>query len=360
MIDAFDVSKGEFGVASGIGLSLAFPVLLFGGRLTTWFDKRVLLAIAAGFLLLASLGFTAGYGLAVLALLLGIRAAGIALIDLASNALAMDLERQTDQHLMSPLHSGFSAGIIIGAALAWVIFALDSGFRVVYVALALLLALFIVLGLRERAARPFPAAIPTEAGNSIAFSLYRRADIRVLAALIAVAFCGELLLAQWIGIYLRDELGFSASIGVRAVLLLGGAMLVGRLVNTKVNGWLGPRGSLLVQGLTLSLGGVLLVATETAALTIIGCGVVGLGIAGIAPTALSLAGVAVPAAPGAASGAALMGGYLGTALIPFAAGGIASVASVRVVLLVEVVFGLAVLVAALNLQRWMRTDATTA
>jgi MFS family permease len=102
---------------------------------------------------------------------------------------------------------------------------------------------------------------------------------------------------------------------------------------------------------------VLLVATETATLTVTGCGVVGLGIAGIAPTALSLAGIAVPSAPGAASGAALMGGYLGVALIPFAAGGIASIASVRVVLLVEIVFGLIVIFAALNLERWMQAES---
>ena len=357
VIDAFDVSKGAFGVASGVGLSLALPVLVFGGRLTSWFDKRVLLSVAAALLVLASLGFTIGYGLAVLAALLAVRAAGIALIDLASNALAMEVEQQTGRHLMSPLHSGFSAGIVVGAGLAWMILAIDGGYRAVYSVLAVLLAGFIAVGLRERIARPFPRPIPTATGSAVATALYQRADIRLLTAVIAVAFCGELLLAQWIGIYLRDELGFSATIGVRAVLLLGGAMLVGRLINTKLTARLGPRRSLLIQGMTLTIGGVLLVATETAWLTVLGCGVVGLGIAGIAPTALSLAGVAVPSSPGAASGAALMGGYLGVALIPFAAGGIASVASVRVVLLVETVFGLFVIAAAINLDRWMRTES---
>src|SRR5829696_2381552 len=259
---------------------------------------------------------------------------------------------------MSPLHSGFSAGIIVGAGLAWVVFGVGGGFRAVYVTLAVFLAVFVTTGIRERIARPFPRAIPTATGDAVAMALYKRSDIRALTALIAVAFCGELLLAQWIGIYLRDELGFSASTGVRAVLLLGGSMLVGRLINTKLTTRLGSRWSLLAQGLTLTLGGVLLVATETATLTVIGCGVVGLGIAGIAPTALSLAGIAVPSAPGAASGAALMGGYLGVALIPFAAGGIASIASVRVVLLVEIVFGLIVMAAALNLERWMRAEST--
>ena len=51
-----------------------------------------------------------------------------------------------------------------------------------------------------------------------------------------------------------------------------------------------------------------------------------------------------------------MGGYLGVALIPFVAGGIASVASVRVVLLVEILFGCIVIYSAIRLDRWITTD----
>lgn len=353
VIDAFGVSKGAFGVATGIGMSLALPVLVFGGRWTTWFDKRLLLASAALLLLSASLGFTVGRGLALLAVLLAIRAAGVALIDLASNALAMEVEHQTGRHLMSLLHSGFSAGIIAGAGLAGLIFSLDGSFRIVLIVLGVLLAGFAAAGWRERSSRPFPIVASTTTSQVIAFALYRRPDIRALTVLIAVAFCGELLLAQWIGIYLRDELGYSPSVAVRAVLLLGAAMLIGRLVNTKLTAIAGARRALLIQGGTLAAGGALLVSTETATVTVIGCGIVGLGVAGIAPTALSLAGLALPSAPGAASGATLMGGYLAVALVPFAAGAAASIASVRVVLLIEILFGLVVIVIGLGFRRWL-------
>jgi MFS family permease len=354
VIDAFDVSKGAFGFASGVGLCVAFPLLIFGGRITTRFDKRALLGVAAVFMILASLGFTIGHALIALATLLIVRGIGICLIDLASNALAMEVENQTGRHLMSPLHSGFSAGTVAGAGIAWIIFELGGAFRTIYIVLTLLLAFYALLAFRERMLRPFPRTRTQIAGaSSVSFALFKRPDIRVLTVITGVSFCGELLIAQWIGIYLRDELGYSTSIGVRAVILLGASMFLGRIVNQPITSRLGARTALLLQGATLTIGGILLVITESANLTIIGCGVAGLGIAGIAPTALSLAGLAVPSDPGAASGAMLMGGYFGVALIPFAAGGIAEIASVRVVLLVEIVFGLVVVLAALGLHRWI-------
>lgn len=357
VIKAFGVSKGAFGVASGVGLSVAFPVLLFGGRITTRFDKRLLLGIACVLLVAAALGLTIGQGLIALAVLLAARGVGIGLIDLSANALAMEVEQQTGRHLMSPLHSGFSAGTMAGAGIAWVVFTLGGGFRAIYLLLAALLVFYAAVAVRERMARPQPRQRTAIAGASpITLALFKRADIRGLAAITTVSFCGELLIAQWIGIYLRDEQGHSASIGVQAVLLLGGAMFLGRIVNSPITNRLGPRRSLLVQGVILTLGGVLIVGSDSAVITIAGCGVAGLGLAGIAPTALSLAGLALPTAPGSASGAMLMCGYLGVALIPFVAGGVASIASVRLVLTVEVLFGMIVILMSIRLNRWMRTE----
>jgi MFS family permease len=359
VIDAFDVSKGAFGVASGIGLSMAFPVLVLGGKITTRFDKRILLGVAAIFLMAACLGLTIGHALLALAGLLIIRGVGICLIDLACNALAMEVENDTGRHFMSPLHSGFSGGAVIGAGIAWIVFELGGAFRTIYIVLAAMLAVYVLFALREGVTRPSHRERVSRAdAASLALDLFKRPDIRFLTVVTGVSFCGELLIAQWIGIYLRDELGYSTSTGVRAVILLGAFMFAGRLINQPLTVRMGPRNALLLQGIVLTIGGVLLVASESAAVTITGCAVAGLGVAGIAPTAFYLAGLAVPANSGAASGAMLMGGYFGVALIPFAAGGIAEVASVRVVFFVEILFGLVVLAAGLLLDRWITLPST--
>ena len=81
----------------------------------------------------------------------------------------------------------------------------------------------------------------------------------------------------------------------------------------------------------------------------------------MAPTGLSLAGVALPEELGAASGATLMAGYGGVAIMPFIAGGVAELASVRVVLIVEVLFGIVIVLTSLRLNCWVRAaDAVPA
>ena len=103
----------------------------------------------------------------------------------------------------------------------------------------------------------------------------------------------------------------------------------------------------------LVVGGLLIVSGTSAAIIVVGCGVAGVGLAGMAPTALSLAGLALPSSSGAASGATLIGGYAGVAFIPFLAGLVASVLSVRVVLGIEIVFGVVVVAMALRLSHLM-------
>jgi hypothetical protein len=93
VIDAFGVSKGAFRLLSGLGLALAFPILLFGGRLTDRFDKRSLLAVAFLGMGIACLGLLTGAGgIEAFAVCLLVRASSVTLLDLANNALAMDYE----------------------------------------------------------------------------------------------------------------------------------------------------------------------------------------------------------------------------------------------------------------------------
>src|SRR5262245_62096372 len=102
VIDAFGVSKGVFGLLSGFGLAVSFPILIFVGRLAERFAKRSLLAISFCGMGLASLGFLTGAGgLFVFALCLILRASSITLLDLSNNALAMDYEQAASRRIMS-------------------------------------------------------------------------------------------------------------------------------------------------------------------------------------------------------------------------------------------------------------------
>jgi fucose permease len=350
VIDAFGVSKGVFGLLSGFGLAVSFPILIFGGRLAGRFDKRSLLAVSFGGMGLASLGpLTGAGGLVVFAPCLVLRASSVTLLDLSNNALAMDYEQAAKRRIMSPLHAGFSGGTILGAGTVWVALAAGGGFRAVYLGLAVAFGLAALWALRVRRTVQLPELQTVERDTATqTFSLLRRPDVRWFAAITGLAFGGEALISQWAGIYLRDERGFTARVGVFAIAAYGLAMFVGRLANGPITARIGDRRAILVQGGTTVLGGVLIASGGPAAVAVFGCGLAGLGLAGTGPTALSMAGAAVPSATGAASGATLAGGYVGFAGAPALAGLVASLFSVRIVMGGVAVAGLLVVAMALR------------
>ncbi len=343
VIDAFGVSKGVFGFAGGVGLTIALPVFVFGGRITAAFDKRAMLAFAGAVLAITLVGFTLGSGAAVMVGLFAFRGLGLCVLELGANALAMEIEQQTRRHLMSPLHAGFSGGAVTGAGIAWTVFALGGGFRIALLILSGLFAALFTYALWQWRLHRAPATRATSDGPGLSIGLYRRADVRAYALLTGVAFCGEMLIAQWIGIYLRDERGYAESSGAVAVILLSAAMFAGRLLNGPATVKAGARRALMIQGGLMVVGAVGIVSLNGVVPIAIACGIAGLGLAGVGPTALSLAGKAVPESSGAASGAALIGGYVGLAITPFIAGFVASVASVRTVLFAELLFAALVL-----------------
>lgn len=350
ILDAFGVSEGVFGLASGLGLVVAFPILVFGGRLADHFDKRSLLAVAGVLIAGAAFGFTASGGAVALFLLLVARGIGTSLLDLANNALAMDFERDSGRHIMGPLHAGYSAGGLLGALAVWLIFAAGGGHRAVYGMIAAGFLVFAGAALWERRhAGPRSRLHASDVSPHLALRLLRDRLLRNLAIICAFCIFGEVLVLQWASIYLRDERDFSATVAVVALAFYGAAMFCGRVVNGPVTHRLGPRRALLMQGLSTLLGGTLIAAGGPPALAVLGAGLVGLGLAGQVPTALSVAGAAHPQTPGAATGAILMVGYTGLASAPFAAGLIATVASTRVVMAGIAVVGILVAMVASRL-----------
>src|SRR3954453_16363460 len=62
VLRGFGVSEGIFGLAMGIAVALAFPLMVCGGRLVDRLDKRVLLGLAFVLLAAGSLGLALGVG----------------------------------------------------------------------------------------------------------------------------------------------------------------------------------------------------------------------------------------------------------------------------------------------------------
>lgn len=345
VLDAFGVSDGWFGLLASLGIILSLPLLIFGGRITARFGKiPLVVASGIGFLVVA-LGFMfAPRAFVVFAILMLIRGLAFATIDLSANALAMDAERVAQKHLMSPLHAGYSAGAVIGAGMTALLFAGGFGFKSVYLIIVLIALLILfspaLVGFKDRLGQ-----IGGDEGEAVSLSGFRDPIIRLAALMSGLAFAGEVLIAEWVAIYLRDERGFSGSTGALAVTSYGVALMLGRLVNGPFVNRLGLKPSFQLQGVLTIIGGILIVLGGPAIVALLGAFIAGFGLAGVGPSGLSFAGKAWPNAPGAAAGLTLLGGYLGLAAAPLLGGLFASVASTRVTLACVALAGLGILLA---------------
>lgn len=352
VLDSFEVSDGAFGLLNGLGIILSLPLLIFGGRVIARIGKIPLLVAAAVGFTVVALGFTfAPRAFAVFALLMLVRGLAFATLDLSANALAMDAERVAQKHLMSPLHAGYSAGAVIGAAMTALLFSAGSSYKAVYL---IVFAIFVVIalapalvGYRDRLAPPKRAG----EDHSVSLSGFRDPTIRLAAVMTGLSFGGEVLIAEWIAIYLREERGFSSSTGALAVTCYGVALMVGRIINGPFVNRLGLRPSFQLQGIMTLAGGLMVVAGGPVYVALLGAFIAGFGLAGVGPSGLSLAGKALPSSPGAAAGLTLLGGYIGLAIAPLLGGLFASVASTRLTLACVAAAGLGILLASFAVER---------
>ena len=109
-------------------------------------------------------------------------------------------------------------------------------------------------------------------------------------------------MADWGGLYLRQDLGASAAVAALAFAFLTGGMTVGRVFGDWLNGRLGPvallRWGALLTGIPLAA--MLLIGAPAAALA--GLFAIGLGVSNGVPLMFSAAGRQPDTPPGPASG----------------------------------------------------------
>jgi fucose permease len=249
------------------------------------------------------------------------------------------------------LHATFSAGSIVGAGAVALALAAGLGFRSLYAALAVglvVMAVAFILPVRSLDRLVTGTSEKPMRGFRPAFRLGR---IRLCALLTGLSFGGEIVVADWTSIYLRDERDVSGSFAAACIVAFGIAMFLGRVLNGPMIRLLGVRSAIALQGAVTAAGGALIVAEGTALLAMAGCALTGFGVAGVGPTALSVAGIALPDDPASAAGVTLAGGYIGLAGMPVVSGLIADGISTRVTLSLVIVIGLAIAVAAMGMPR---------
>ncbi|AXI81094.1 MFS transporter [Peterkaempfera bronchialis] len=289
MQERLHLSSGELGVAlmmPAIGASLAMPlasriVHRYGGRAAV----RGLLALWCAALALPA----AAPGLPWFcpALLLFGATAGMA--DVAMNAQGVEVEQRFGRSIMSGLHGMWSVGGLVASGFG--VLAAHAGIDA-RLHLGVMAALLVVggrlvcrhlLDVRPAAEEEAPPRFALPPRSALAIGL--------------VGFCAVFAeggSADWCAVYLRDITGASAGVAAACYSGFAFTMAGARLAGDAVVRRLGPVRTVRLSGAVATVGGLLVVVSESPALAIPGFALLGVGIAVVVPLAFAAAGKSGP------------------------------------------------------------------
>jgi MFS family permease len=237
--------------------------------------------------------------------------AATGMINVAANALGVEVEARAGRPLLSGLHAGFSLGGLAGALLGGAAAALlDVSEHLSLVAagglglMAWLLPVLLAAPHRRPASAPGAPGAPRRPRR-------RTAALVVLGLVAGCTAFGEGALTDWGALLLREELDVTATLGALGYAFFASAMACGRLAGGRLLTAIGERWLLVGGAVLAAAGGLLVVAAPSMESALAGFVLVGLGLANVFPLAVARAGLI-----GGASGIALAttvgyGGLLG-------------------------------------------------
>lgn len=345
------LNDAELGLALlglAIGALMAFPV-------AGWFISRVgsRRVMVTGILLMCAALPAAALApsLPLLALALVFLGAGNGATDVAMNAQAVEVEKAYGQPILSSFHAMWSLGSLLGAGMGGLL----AGAGLTPVSHFLPVAVVVALGVVLVRPRLLPGAERAAAGP--VFSRPPRALLGV-GLLIFGAAIGEGAMADWSGVYLRDELGTSEAFAAAGYASFAGAMLIARLLGDALTTRWGAVGMAAQGGLVAAVGLSFGLLAATPWVVLVGFACVGWGLASAFPLAFGAAGNTPGMNEGVALAAVATMGYSGFLLGPPLIGFLAEATSLRFALSTVVVFALMVAALSPSLRRNKRGDAS--
>lgn len=250
--------------------------------------------------------------------------------DVAMNASAVALENTYPKPIMSSFHGFWSLGSLSGAAFAGLLIYLDTPNLLRALIAAALGGLILFWAL--------PKLISADdEQDDHAFAL-PRGPLLVFGLLAFLALVSEGAIADWAAVYLRDYLGASAAFATLGFAAFSLTMALGRFSGDALTARFGPALVLRISGSMSAFGLALALLVPQASLSLIGFGLMGLGVANFAPMLFGAAGRVPGTEPGVSIAAVTTMGYFGFLVGPPLIGLSAEVVGLRVSLYMVVGF----------------------
>jgi MFS family permease len=261
-----------------------------GGRLADTVGARRIALVALPVLVLAVtvLALAPSYPVAVVgALLLG---AGNGAMDVAMNALGVQVEAARRRPVMSSFHAFFSIGNLLGAASVLALAAgggLEGGAIVTPLLLTLAAIAVVVLVVLLRVA-PTTAPVVHRASDGSRVRVPRAAYV---LGVMALAFgLSEGTAVDWSSIHITDVAHVDPTTGAVGLVAVSAFMVVIRLLGDRLVARFGRRAVVRFGGVSAALGYLAVTLVSSLPLLVAGWALVGLGVGMIAPQVYAVAG----------------------------------------------------------------------
>jgi MFS family permease len=329
----------------GLGLALLMPfvgallAMPFSGRLAHRYAFRPLVATTIVAWCAALVLPALPTSLAALCLVLLVFGAAAGLADMAMNAEGVLVEKRYARSVMSSFHGFWSVGVLAGSAVSAAAARGGLDTRLQFALTAVVLA-----ALGAAAARHM-LDDTTAAGTAAppTFALPTRPVVLIgLVGLCAVF--GEQAGTDWSALFIKRELGGSATVAALAVSAFAVTMAVVRLLGDRVIRRLGPVRTVRLSSACAAAGAVVVVLAPGLAVGLCGFALLGIGVAVVVPLVFAAAGRVGPHPARSVAGVAGIAYGSGLAA-PGVIGGIAAAASLEasfcVVAVLVAVMGLA-------------------
>ena len=260
-----------------------------GGRLADAIGARKVTLAVLPILIAASvtIGLAGNFAVAVLgAVLIGL---GNGAMDVAMNALGVQVESARRRPIMSFFHAFFSVGNFIGAGAVLLLAQLldiTGGNIVTPVMITLAVVAVIVLGLLIKIAPE--AEVIDHKVDGVRTRIPRAAWI---LGLMALAFgLSEGTAVDWSSLHVTDVAGVDPTTGALGLIAVSGFMVVIRLLGDRLVARFGRRAVVRFGGACASLGYLTVTLVSSLPLLVAGWALVGFGVGMIAPQVYAVAG----------------------------------------------------------------------
>ncbi|XHS79654.1 MFS transporter [Burkholderiaceae bacterium UC74_6] len=325
-------------LAAGIG-SLA--ALSQAGRAVAKLGPRGVSLLTGPACCVAIASLIASQHVAALFALMLVFGALISLLDVAVNAEASEIERQTGAHVMSGFHGMFSLGGMFGAGLGSAATAL--GFtpqQHLLLAAGIGLPTLIVGSFFMLPVEPQP----DDGGKP--HSRIPRGALLLIGVLAALGLVTEGAMYDWSVLYMKQERASDTATAALAYAAFSAAMAGGRFCGDWVRARWSPIAVMRCSGTLAAVGMALVLVLPWPMASLLTFALVGLGLANVVPVLFSAASNLPGVPPAHAIAAVSSVGWLGMMAGPPMIGFIAQASSLTVGLIVVVVFAAVMALAA--------------